>query len=153
MLLDVCTLLYSPINQSVAMSFHPSLCISPNQLLLYLTLPYLTLPYLTLPQPHLTLPYLTLPYLTLPYLTLPYLTSPYFTLPYLTSPYLISPHLTLPYLTLPCCLRVANDVKHMRVLKHDELSSFYLSGVRFFCSVEALVNFYRQNPLSECFSE
>ncbi|KAK8396713.1 hypothetical protein O3P69_005000 [Scylla paramamosain] len=46
-----------------------------------------------------------------------------------------------------------DDVKHMRILKHEEANSFYLSEVRYFRTVEALVNYYRQNSLSECFSD
>lgn len=50
-------------------------------------------------------------------------------------------------------LKVAHDVKHMRVLKHEEGTSFYLSEVRHFRTIERLVNYYRQNSLSECFSD
>ncbi|XP_045122292.1 protein vav-like isoform X4 [Portunus trituberculatus] len=46
-----------------------------------------------------------------------------------------------------------DDVKHMRILKHEEANSFYLSEARYFRTVEALVNYYRQNSLSECFSD
>ncbi|XP_050733091.1 protein vav-like isoform X14 [Eriocheir sinensis] len=50
-------------------------------------------------------------------------------------------------------LKVANEVKHMRILKHEETSSFYLSEVRYFRTLDSLVEYYGSNSLSECFSD